>query len=86
MLEPSIQTYGTYVHRRRLGTLRIVYAITVLIYLTLILLDVVAAFMNALSDEELYILAPPEADQSPTGYVCQLKKTLYGLKKKRTEL
>ena len=49
--------------------------------LTLAVLDVEAAFMNATLDEELYSRAPPGADQLPKGHLYLLKKRLYGLKR-----
>ena len=59
----------------RLGTLRILYVLKVLMCLTLASLDVEAAFMNAPLNEELYIRAPPGTDQLPDGCVYRLKKT-----------
>ena len=76
----GLDYFGTYAPVARLGTLRIVYALAVLMCLTLASLDVEAAFMNAPLDEELYIRAPPGTDQLPEGYVYRLKKSLYGLK------
>ena len=76
----GLDYFGTYAPVARLGTLRIVYALAVLMCLTLASLDVEAAFMNAPLDEELYIRAPPGTDSLPDGYVYRLKKSLYGLK------
>ena len=64
---------GTYAHVLRLDTLRFVYAIAVLLCLTLASLDGVAAVINAPLDKKLYIRAPLKADQLAKGYVCQLK-------------
>ena len=76
----GLDYFGTYAPVARLGTLRILYALAVLMCLTLASLDVEAAFMNANLDEELYIRAPPGTDQLPEGHVYRLKKSLYGLK------
>ena len=76
----GLDYFGTYAPVARLGTLRIVYALAVLMCLTLASLDVEAAFLNAPLDEKLYIRAPPGTDQLPEGHVYRLKKSLYGLK------
>ena len=59
----GLDYFGTYAPVASLGTLRILYALAVLMCLTLASLDVEAAFMNANLDEELYIRAPPGTDQ-----------------------
>ena len=56
------------------------YALAVLLNLSLVSFDVEAAFMNATLDEEIYIRAPPGTEALPEGYVYRLKKSLYGLK------
>ena len=76
----GLDYFGTYATVARLDTLRIVYALAVLMCLTLALLDVEAAFINATLDKELYIRAPSGTDQLPEGHAYRLKKSLYGLK------
>ena len=69
----GLDYFSTYAPVACLCTLRIVSAEAVQMCLTLASVDVVAAFMNALLDGELY-------NQLPEGYVYRLKKCLYGLK------
>ena len=76
----GLDYFGTYAPVARLSTLRLVYALSVLLMLSMASLDVEAAFMNATLDEELYIRAPTGTEQLPDGLVYRLKKSLYGLK------
>ena len=61
----GLDYFGTYAPVARLATLRLVYALAVLLKLELASLDVEAAFMNAELKEELYIRAPPGTTPSP---------------------
>ena len=65
----GLDHFSTYAPVAWLGRLRIVYALAVLMRLTLASLDVEAAFINAPHDEELYIREPPGTDQLLDGYV-----------------
>ena len=81
----GLDYFGTYAPVARLATLRLVYALAVLLKLELASLDVEAAFMNAELKEELYIRAPPGTTPLPDGYVYRLRKSLYGLKQSPKE-
>ena len=65
----------------RLASMRILYAVSVMLNLKLRQLDVETAFLNADLEPgaEIYI-GPPEPIQVPIGKVFKLKKSLYGLK------
>ena len=65
----GLDYFGTYAPVARLGTLRMVYALALLMCLALASIDVEAAFLNAKLDEELYICAPPGTDAPPEGHV-----------------
>ena len=81
----GLDYFGTYAPVARLATLRLVYALSVLLDLKLASLDVEAAFMNADLQEEIYIHAPPGTESLPRGHVYRLKKSLYGLKQSPKE-
>ena len=81
----GLDYFGTYAPVARLSTLRLLYALAVLMQLDLASLDVEAAFMNADLKEELFINAPSGTPQLPKGYVYRLKKSLYGLKQSPKE-
>eukprot|EP01038_Epipyxis_sp_PR26KG_P014695 gene14695-19743_t len=72
--------FDTYAPVARLTTLRIVYALTVMLDLSIAGMDVDAAFLNADLHENLYIKAPVGTKSLPKGYVYKLLKALYGLK------
>ena len=77
----GLDVIGTYTSVAWLGTPRILYALVVLMYLMLGSLDVEAALMNTLLDEELCTLAPPGTEQLPEGPVYRLLMSFYGLNK-----
>ena len=77
--------FDTYAPVARLTTLRLVYAMTVVMDLSLAGMDVDAAFLNADLQEDLYIKAPVGTKPLPQGHVYKLLKALYGLKQSPKE-
>ena len=81
----GIDYFDTYAPVARLTTLRIVYALTVMLGLRLDGSDVDAAFMNADLKEEIYVGSPVGLPPLPAGRVYKLEKALYGLKQSPKE-
>eukprot|EP01034_Spumella_vulgaris_P029244 gene29244-36261_t len=77
--------FDTYAPVARLTTLRLVYAMTVVMDLSLAGMDVDAAFLNADLQEDLYIKAPVGTKPLPQKHVYKLLKALYGLKQSPKE-
>ena len=76
----GLDYFGTYAPVARFGALRMLYALAVLMCLTLASLDVEDTLTNDTLDEGLYIRAPFKTDQLLESLVYRLKKLLYGLK------
>ena len=71
----------TYSPVARLTSMRILYALSVMLNLKLKQLDVETVFLNAdLEPGAEFYIDPPEPIQVPIGKVFKLNKSLYGLK------
>jgi hypothetical protein len=72
--------YGdTFAPVMRLDTLRLLLALATKLGLEIHVVDIVGAYLNGKLEEIIYMKQPPEYDDG-TGRVCQLHRTLYGLK------
>jgi hypothetical protein len=83
------QRYGvdfeeTYAPVAKFKSIRTIVAIAALGKLALHQMDVKTAFLNGILKETVY-MDVPEGVPNPKGYVCKLKKTLYGLKQSPRE-
>ena len=82
----GIDYFDVYAPVARLTTLRLVYALSALMSLKIVGMDVDAAFMNAPLEEAVYIDAPEGQPSLPDGYVYKLNKALCGLKQAPRQL
>ena len=76
----GLDYFGTYAPVARLATLRMVYALAVLLQLDMTSIDVEAAFMNAELKEELCINVPRGTEQLLKGFFFRLNRSVYSLK------
>ena len=80
----NTQRYGidyvdTYAPVARVTTVRIVLALAAFLGMSIQHMDVSTAFLNGILEEEVYT-TPPQGLDVPEGYVCRLRRSLYGLK------
>jgi Reverse transcriptase (RNA-dependent DNA polymerase). len=72
--------YGeTFAPVMRLDTLRLLLALAAKLALEIHVVDIVGAYLNGKLDEIIYMQQPPEYNDG-TGRVCQLHRSIYGLK------
>jgi hypothetical protein len=80
---PGVDYFDTFAPVARLASIRAVLAIAAVKDLEIHQIDIKGAFLNGIltSEETIYMRQPPGyADPENPNKICQLKKTLYGLK------